>query len=192
MLKYQKASILLHKVIYLLLLFLFLAGCESDIEKVRLIADKERFPLESADNMELLYSDSARVKVKLTSGRMERYTGEDPYIEMPKGVVVLFYNDSSTVKSSLTANHAVRYENRNIMEARNDVVVINEKGERLNTEHLIWDEKQSKIYSDEFVKITTKDEIIYGNGFEANEDFTRYKIFNIKGTINLKTDASSS
>ena len=189
MFKYQKASILLHKVIYLLLLFLVLASCEPDIQKVQLIAEKDKLPLESADNVELLYSDSARVKVKLTAGRMERYVGEDPYLELPKGVVVLFYNDSLEVKSSLRANYAVRYENRNIMEARNDVVVINEKGEKLNTEHLIWDEKESKIYSDEFVKITTGDEIIYGNGFEANEDFTRYKIFNIKGTINLKTDA---
>jgi LPS export ABC transporter protein LptC len=192
MLKYQKASILLHKVIYLLLLFFTLASCEPDIEKVQLIADRGRLPLETADNMEMLYSDSARVKVKVTAGRMERFTGEDPYIEMPKGVVVLFYSDTMTVKSSLTANYAVRYENRNIMEARNDVVVINEKGEKLNTEHLIWDEQRAKISSDEFVKITTKDEIIYGNGFEANEDFTRYRIFNIKGTINLKTDASSS
>jgi LPS export ABC transporter protein LptC len=192
MLKYKKASILLHKVIYLLLLFFTLASCEPDIEKVLLIADKERFPLETSDNVELLYSDSARVKVKLTAGRMERFVGADPYLELPKGVVVLFYTDSLTVKSSLTANYAVRYVNTNIMEARNDVVVINEKGERLNTEHLIWDEQKSKIYSDEFVKITTKDEIIYGNGFEANEDFTKYKIFNIKGTINLKTDAQSS
>ncbi|MGI8892932.1 MAG: LPS export ABC transporter periplasmic protein LptC [Bacteroidia bacterium] len=189
MFNYQKASILLHKVIYLLLLFFTLASCEPDIQKVRLIADKEKFPLESGDNVELLYSDSARVKVKLTAGRMERYVGDEPYIEMPKGVVVLFYSDSLTVKSSLTANYAVRYENRNIMEAKNDVVVVNEKGDILNTEHLIWDEKQAKIYSDEFVKITTKNEIIYGNGFEANEDFTKYKIFNIKGTINLKTDA---
>jgi len=192
MFKFPKAIILLHKVIYLLLLFCIVTSCEPDIQKVQLIADKEKFPLEAADNVELLYSDSARVKVKLTAGRMERYTGEDPYLELPKGVNVLFYSDSLTVKSSLRANYAVRYENRNIMEARNDVVVINEKGEKLNTEHLIWDEQKAKIYSEEFVKITTKDEIIYGNGFEANEDFTKYKIFNIKGIINLKTNAKSS
>jgi hypothetical protein len=71
------------------------------------------------------------------------------------------------------------------MEARKNVVVVNEKGERLNTEHLIWDEKKEKLLSDDFVKITTKDEIFYGNGFEANQDFTKYRIYKLKGTISL-------
>ena len=35
---------------------------------------------------------------------------------------------------------------------------------------------------------TRKDEIIYGTGFEANQDFTRYKIFNIKGTISINKE----
>ena len=43
--------------------------------------------------------------------------------------------------------------------------------------------KKQKLLSDEFVKITTKDQIIYGDGFEANEDFTKYKIFKTRGTI---------
>lgn len=74
------------------------------------------------------------------------------------------------------------------MEARKNVSVINQKGERLNTEHLVWDERSEKLTSDEFVKITTKDEIIFGNGFEANQDFTKYKIFNIKGTISINNE----
>ena len=73
------------------------------------------------------------------------------------------------------------------MEARKNVVVVNQKGDRLNTEHLIWDEKKQKLISDEFVKITTKDQIIYGDGFEANEDFTKYKIFKTRGTIPINT-----
>ena len=72
------------------------------------------------------------------------------------------------------------------MIARKNVVVVNEKGEQLNTENLVWDEKSEKLLSNEFVKITSKDEIIYGTGFEANQNFSKYKIFNIKGTISLK------
>ena len=72
------------------------------------------------------------------------------------------------------------------MIVRKNVVVINEKGNQLNTEHLVWDEKQQKLLSNEFVKITTPDEIMYGTGFEANQDFSKYRIFNIKGTISLK------
>jgi len=38
------------------------------------------------------------------------------------------------------------------------------------------------------VKITTADEVIYGDGLESNQDFTKYKIKNIKGTIHLKEE----
>jgi LPS export ABC transporter protein LptC len=92
------------------------------------------------------------------------------------------------VNSKLDAKYGIRYERDERMEARKNVVVINEKGDKLETEHLIWDEKKQKLLSDDFVKITTKDEIIFGNGFEANQDFTRYKIFNIKGTISLTNE----
>lgn len=65
------------------------------------------------------------------------------------------------------------------------------KGEKLNTEHLIWNEDSAKIYTDEFVKITTTDEIIMGEGMEANQDFSKWKIYKIRGTINVKEESDS-
>ena len=119
---------------------------------------------------------------------MDHFTADNPYLEMPKGLKVIFYDALLQVKSRLTADYGIRYEHEQKMEARKNVVVVNEKGEQLNTEHLIWDERREKLLSDEFVKITRKDEIIYGTGFEANQDFTRYKIFNIKGTISVNKE----
>ncbi|HIN39145.1 MAG TPA: LPS export ABC transporter periplasmic protein LptC, partial [Flavobacteriales bacterium] len=81
------------------------------------------------------------------------------------------------------ANYAISYEKKGTMEAKGNVVLINEIGEKLNTEYLIWNQKEAKIFSDKFVKITTKDEIIMGEGFESNESFTNFKIHHIKGTI---------
>ena len=73
------------------------------------------------------------------------------------------------------------------MTARDSVVVINNKGEIMNTDELIWDEDKKIIYSNSFVKIRTADEIIYGNGMTANENFTGYVIKNITGTIKVKS-----
>lgn len=39
------------------------------------------------------------------------------------------------------------------------------------------------ITSNAFVRIKKKREILYGEGFESNDDFSKYKIFKIKGTI---------
>ena len=74
------------------------------------------------------------------------------------------------------------------MEAKYDVVIVNSEGERLNTEHLIWDRKNQRIYSNVFVTITTEDEVIMGEGFESNESFTKYKILKPKGTISQEDE----
>jgi hypothetical protein len=65
-------------------------------------------------------------------------------------------------------------------------VVVNNKGEKLNTEHLIWDRRADRISSDRFVKITTADEILMGDGLESNGNFTRYKILKIRGTLRIR------
>lgn len=172
-------------------LFCFMAviifsSCENDIDEVNTITARDNYPVESGKDMEIIYSDSGHIKIKLNAPVLMRFTGEKPYMEMPKGVKVLFYDNSMNVNSHLSANYAISHEKEEIMEAKSDVVVVNEKGEQLNTEHLIWDKKTEQIHTQEFVKITTTDEIIYGNGLESNQSFTKYKIKDIKGTINLK------
>ncbi len=172
----------------LALLLVVLGSCETDIEKVNLITDKSTLPVETSTGLTILYSDSGRVKVKIITPLLERFDGEKPVTELPKGVRIEFYNDQLQVNSTLTSGYALRRDSEHIMEARNNVIVVNTKGEKLNTEHLIWNERTAKIYTNEYVKITTADKIIHGNGFEANQDFTNYKIFKIKGTINLEKD----
>lgn len=161
-------------------------ACENDIEQVNLITSKKKIPSESGKNVLIVYSDSARIKMKLNAAQLDHYDGENAYVEFPKGVNVFFYNDQNKLESNLKANYAIRYEKSNMMEAKNNVIVINNKGEKLNTEHLFWDEKKEQIYSDVFVKITTKTEIIMGEGLESNQDFSKYKFKKIKGTINVK------
>lgn len=164
---------------------IFFYSCENDLDKVKLYGKGENIPVESAKNIKILYSDSAKVKVEITAPVLNRYESENPYIEMPDGLRAVFYDEHLEVKSTLEAGYGIRYEREQKMIARKNVVVVNQKGEQLNTELLIWDENKQKLISNEFVKITTGDEIIYGTGFEANQDFSKYRIFNIKGTISV-------
>jgi len=165
-----------------------LLSCETDIKKVKFITTRDNFAVESAKDAEIIYSDSAIIKVKIIAPQLDRYIDKDPYIELPKGIEILFYDGDFEVASQLTADYAISYENEGRMEAKGNVVLINEQGEKLNTEHLIWDEAKDLIYSNEFVKITTADEIIMGDGFESNQNFTKFKIKNIQGTITIKDD----
>lgn len=171
--------------IFIALITLTCIGCENDLEKVKLITGKDNAPIEEATGLNIIYSDSAAIKVKVKAKLMRRYQGEDPYTEMPEGVHVAFYDDQDQPSTTMTASRAVKREKSQMMEAFGNVEVVNFKNEKLNTEYLVWNEMTKKISSNEFVKITTTDKIIFGTGFESNQDFTNYRIFKITGTINI-------
>ncbi len=185
-------SYLSYKCISLVMLMLFFSACENDMEKVKLISTKDTLPNTSAKNVELFYSEFANVRIHLTAPLINEYELENPYREMPKGIKVLFFDSVGNQISSLRAEYAISYQNEQRMEAKNDVVVINEKNEQLNTEHLIWDQKKKKIFSEKFVKITTPDKIIHGDGFESDETFDKWSLKKIRGTIEVEVDEDST
>ena len=163
-----------------------MVGCENDKNEISKITTIERHPLESIRNLETIYSDSGIIKVKVNAPLLNKYTTPKVITELPKGLLISFYDYHLKVVSELSAKYAIHFEAERKWEARKDVVVINKKGEQLNTERLVWDEQTEKITSDKFVKITTAEEIIYGDGFEADQNFTSYKIFKVKGHITVK------
>jgi len=164
----------------------FCGNTNKEIEQISY--DEVSFSDETTENATIYYSDSAKVKVKLSAPVIDRYHTDEKRSIFEEGVHVEFYNGDGAVESTITSDWAINYEDKKLMEARIDVVVTNIKGEKLNTEHLVWDRDEKSIYSDDFVKITTEDEIIYGDGLLANEDFTEYSIQHIKGIIAVEED----
>ncbi len=174
------------KSLFLLVLTIQGVSCENDQAEIKRITKVSTEPVEHIKGLEILYSDSGLVRVKVNSPELKKIVFPDPITEMPAGIHIQFYDENKKVTSELRSKYAIHYENESKWEAQKDVVVINEKGDQLNTEKLIWNEREEKLTSDEHVKITTAEEIIYGKGFEANQDFSRYKIFNVKGRITVK------
>lgn len=174
--------------LFLLLALLGFSSCENDIATVNSItaANETQLPLESGKNVEVLYSDSAIVRAKLSAPQLDRYMGKKNYMEMPKGMLVIFYDEQRKEQNRLKADYGIGYDNGNgmdRMEAKRHVVVINEKGDKLETEHLVWNAATKQIYTEQFVKITTKEEIIWGTGLKANQDFSEYEITHPQGEI---------
>jgi LPS export ABC transporter protein LptC len=155
------------------------------MEKVRelSIQSNESFPVETIEDCEIIYSDSAQVRVILNANELNRYVSERPFLEFNNGVRVQFFNAKGKKESELNSDYAKLDEENNLMIAKNNVKVRNIDGDILESDELIWNQEKKEIYSDEFVKITTSHEVIYGNGFVSNQNFTKYTIKNIKGTI---------
>ena len=141
---------------------------------------------ETGDDIEMLYSTDARVRARLVAPHLKRVNLKDGHTEFDKGLVVFFYDDSLNQTSRLTAAYGRIDERSNDMLVRDKVEVVNTKGETLETEELVWNNKTRRITTDKFVKIQSADEIIYGDGLDANEDLTDYRIRKIRGNVKLK------
>jgi len=176
------------KLFIIVFAFILMSACENDLSEVNQIAFKDNSPFETSRNIELIYSEKGQIQLKVVAPLLERYLTEEPYLEMTEGIEVIFYDSLLNVTSRLTSKYAISYENEKITEARNNVVVVNDKNERLDTEHLIWDEKRGIIYSDVFVKITTETEILYGDGFESDERFDKWTLKKPKGSFIINED----
>lgn len=159
-------------------------SCEIDQERVNISRKKISGPIQVAELVTIDYKDSGTLKARLSSPKIEYYTDPDPRLLMPKGLSVDFFLDDKTKPhSTLEAGWGLRYEKQHTTWLKNNVVVVNIEQDTLQAEDLVWDEKAHIIRSDKFVRIKKKEEILYGVGFESDEDLTHYKIFNIKGTI---------
>jgi len=167
-------------------------ACKNDLQIVKQLCISDNSPIESGKNVEVIYSTDGQVDMMIKSPLLNRYDHEnEPYTELPEGVLVYFYDSLMSISSSMTSKYAIRFDAKQMMEAKNDVVVINEAGEKLNTEHLIWDEIKGTIYSDKAVTITTEDEILFGEGFESDETFNQWIIKKPTGMLTVKEDEES-
>lgn len=189
MIDFQVISCKLIKSIITVTAVMILFSCENRMQEIRNTATTDSTPVEKAQNVRIIYSDSGNVKIVLTSPKLTRKEGEEPVIEFPDGLRILYYNKENRVTSELTARYGINYLKKNLMEARNNVVINNfDKQEVINTEKMIWDQKQKTVYSDVFVKRTNPDGVLYAEGFDADENFTTYTLRKPKGIISVDTD----
>lgn len=162
-----------------LFLFLFVLITSCVVEQ----ADLSRYTgsaianVEEARDIELIYTDSAKLVLKLKAPlsrrAIEKYSIEE---EFPEGIEVTFYDESEKERSWLSADYAVRNQVERTIIVQKNVLLRNDKGERLEGPELIWDEKSKEIRTDRFVKITRAEGVIYSHGFKSNEDFTHYEL----------------
>jgi len=170
--------------------FIVLISCTNDPNLVKEFVNDEVQAIEQIKGAELLHTENGKIKVKIVAGKIERFQNIQPQLVFSDQMEVYFYNDSSQLQSTLKAADASIDEEAKIMLAQNNVELTSSDGKKLETQELIWDEKQDKIYTDKKVKITTGKEVVYGEGFTSNPDFTEYSIAKIHGTFDFETETN--
>ncbi|MBK5203009.1 MAG: LPS export ABC transporter periplasmic protein LptC [Prolixibacteraceae bacterium] len=165
---------------------LFFSCSNNKIEEIKELSTSNRQDGMTANNFELLYSDSGTVIFKLITPRLIRYEEtKEPFTEFPDGVIIEKYDKNMEITSKISSDYAQYFDRKKQWIAKNNVVVINQNNDSLKTEELIWEEKSKKIHSDKFVTIIRAEQIINGIGFESDQSLADWQIKEVTGDIYL-------
>ena len=160
-------------------------SCENKTDEIMEIQEYTG-PIREGRNMVIYRSDSAIVTLKMTTPRILDFGSGDQ--EFPEGFFLEFYDKKGDPTSSLKADYCYYTKKDDLYKATGNVVVQDkETNDRLDTEELFWNrQKEEEVFTDKFVRIEKDGELHVGDGLEAKQDFSYWKILNSKGTITLK------
>jgi LPS export ABC transporter protein LptC len=171
-----------------------LTGCENDLKDLKKISASEvNKPVTSYTDVDLIYSDSAKVKAHMTAPLMLDYDKvEKPYTEMPEGVKVIFYNADLKESGTITAKYAIYRKKEKIILLRKNVVGTNIKGETFTSEELIWDQNTKQITSNQVVHVRMADgTALDGTSFASDEGLNHWRFGQANGKINVDNEEIS-
>lgn len=172
------------RLFYLVFIALFFA-CENDIQDVNRVFEERETNVEVATDIRMTYSDSAIVRVVVESPVLVKHVEANrQYEEFPKGLYVEFFNDYGVKQGQVSSKYGLRYADKNQVILQDSVVWLSTRKEKLESDELIWDEGKNIMYSEKWVKITQPgQEVIYSYGFQADEDFTHWKLKTMEGSL---------
>ena len=171
----------------LMLIFskLLFFSCQTNPQKIEEFIKDTEEPVATSQDIEWLYTKNGVATHKLLSPKVLRFTEQREYIEFPLGLEVFSFNSLGEQESYMKSDYAIQHLDDKIIEAKRGVFLENSKGEKLETEVLVWDQKLDQIFTEALVKITKHGQLIIGDGFESNTSFSKYTLKNSHGIINL-------
>lgn len=169
-------------------LIFVLAQCKNDLQQVNSLTTSLDTAQMSGTDVELTRSLNGHIAVRMKSKAVRQLQIDNNTFEFPKGIEMFMYDTLGNATSHMSANYSIYYDKEGVWEAKNNVVVNNEKGDQLNTEYLVWSRDKGTIETDQFVKITTADGVIYGDGMVADQNFNNWEVKNGRGVFDIENE----
>ena len=178
--KYVSITVALAAV--MLLLFSSCSGKKKELGAA--ITERDSLPVMDTRGVESLVSDSGVISYRLSAEEWLVYDKKTPsYWSFEKGVYVEKFDSLFQVEASIKVDTAYYYDKQKLWKLIHNVHIQNQKGENFDTELLYWDQNKKRVYSDKAVRVEQVDRIIYAEGFESNEQMTKYTFFKVNNTI---------
>ena len=159
-------------------------SCKNNFEDVQKIGISENEPIGIAENINLKYTDSGKVKAILKSPKMFDYSNREfAYNEFTEGVNLELFEDGK--KNVIVSDYAIIYNKTNIIDLQGNVKITTHSNDTLYAEQLYYDQIKEWLFTNKPVTFRTGQDLINGNGFDSNSKFTNAEVLEITGLITV-------
>lgn len=172
-------------------LFFSCQDASSSLHKYR---QRNDGPSSEGEGILLKYTDSGKVVATLKTPYLKEFgINNFPYEEFPDGIAVTFVDDEGK-ENYIYADYALRYKPNNLIDLRDNVVLILNDSTTLKTSQLFWDQKNKWIFTDQpyTVRFPEDDSFNHGEGFDSDQDFEIFLSLNNQSRIYVNETAQNT
>ena len=171
------------KISIFVLIIIQIIACESNFKEVQKINFSEFVPNGEAEDFNLKYTDSGRIKSVLLSPQMLDYASvEYPFTQFPKGIDLTIY-DAKGKKTFVKSNYAITFKATQIIDLQGNVTITNEDGQKMVTQQLYFDQKAEWFFTDEKYSFTSPTGSLNGEGVDFSKDFKIMNTQRLSGEV---------
>ncbi len=154
--------------------------------------DDRQMMTEYVEHMTRTESENGLKKHTFSAPLVESYSlAHEPYSEFREGIeIITFTQDSLAVQDTrLTANYAINYTQREMWEAKGNVIIRKSDGQELHTQQLFWNQRTGRFWSNLDTRIVQPGggDIIV-EGFESDQEFKKITFGRIKGRMPVNVE----
>jgi len=172
--------------LFVLSTLLFLSACSGDMSDISRF-ERQNPPDQEVKNAHIRRSERGRLQVEITAPLIMQYRQPAARTIYPRGVDLRFYGENRQLKTFIRANQAVSYDDRNIMKAKDSVVVIDySSGDTVYLDDIVWRDNEDIIFSNHPVRAVNGNRVTYGDGFVSDEQMTNLRITRQRGVVEFQ------
>ena len=164
-------------------------SCKNNFEEVQKVGVLQNQPIGEANHIDLKYTeleeDSVKLIANLLSPKMLDYSNRDfSFSEFPEGIELVVYGDGNKT-TKIFADYAIVYNDNDIIDLRDNVVIATHDKDTLFTDQLYYNEKLEWIFTNEPFVLKRIVGPLHGNGFDSDKDFKNFQMLEMGGDFEL-------
>lgn len=163
----------------------FFFSCQNDMEVLREIGEEGTEAFQTVYNGTYKFTEMGNLRNTLYAAKIEQFVTDTDYVVASGGLFLEIYNRAEQLSAQLKADSGLYFEKQSRMEAYNNVIFCNVKGDSLFTEHLVWESDSNLVWTEDKVRIVRDEGVINGRGLRAKDDFSRYTILAPSGELEV-------